>query len=131
MPRVLRQLVVVRIAQELHRIIQHQVEQRVVTLQNTGRLSTTGEFNPDGLFQVFAQIQNRFLPALFLVIATTATSSTAATATATSSASWTAWTRLKAIQNYLGCSLQSGKYHLPFYLPLFIVNYSNISKISR
>lgn len=72
MSRFLRQLVIVRVTQELDRVVQHQVEQRIVPLEDTRGFPTAGKLDPDRLFQVLAQVQDGFLAAFFLVVATAA-----------------------------------------------------------
>lgn len=84
MSRFLCQLVIVRVAQELDRVVQHQVEQRIVPLEDTRGFPAAGKLDPDRLLQVLAQIQNGFLATFFLVVTTAAPGTTSPIATAIS-----------------------------------------------
>lgn len=59
-----------RVTQELCRVVQDEIQQRIVALQDTGSLSSSHKFHANGLLQVLAQVQDRLFPALLLAIAT-------------------------------------------------------------
>lgn len=89
MSRFLRQLVIVRVTQELDRVVQHQVEQRIVPLEDTRGFPAAGKLDPDRFFQVLAQVQDGFLAAFFLVVATAAPGTTSPITTAVSAGATT------------------------------------------
>ena len=62
LPRVRGEAVrVVRVPQVLDAVVQHDVQQRVIALQNTAALPPPGELYPDLLVDEPAQVQDRFL----------------------------------------------------------------------
>lgn len=52
----------------LLRIVQHQVEQRVVTFEYTFGFPASSELHPDILLKVLGQIENALFPFLLLVL---------------------------------------------------------------
>lgn len=70
-PRVLGQLKwLVVVTQIFCCVVQHQIQQRIVTFQHTSCLSTAGKFHANRLLQIFTQVQNGlFATFLFIVTA--------------------------------------------------------------
>ena len=87
-PRIVRQLVIVRIAQKLYRIVQHQVQQRIITLQHAGRFPSTRKLDPYRLLQIFAQIEDGFLSSLFFIVASAAAATTSSTTSRIAGCRW-------------------------------------------
>lgn len=48
-------------------VVQHQIQQRIITFKYAACFTATGKFHTDCFFQIFTEIQNRFLPAFFFV----------------------------------------------------------------